>query len=190
MRRDVADGAVQSGVVIPVDPLQCFPPDLADRFPSAEELDHLGLEQADDAFGQSIVIGIPDTADRGVDPRLSQPLGVSDRQVLAASVAVMDQLVRLRWCPLADGLVQGIQHETGRHRGGDTPADDLAGEDVDHEGDIDHTLPARDIGEIVVHWARTNGTTMNDPRAGSAYRQRRPGSPCQPGRVGLYRGWS
>lgn len=82
MRRDVADGAVQSGVVILVDPLQCFLLDLPDRFPRAEEVDHPGLEQADDAFGKSIVIGLPHTADRGVDPRLRQPLGVSGRQLL------------------------------------------------------------------------------------------------------------
>ena len=60
----------------------------------------------------------------------------------ARPVAVMDQLVRLRWRPLADGLVQSIQDETGRHRGRDTPADDLAGEDVDDESHVDHPLPA------------------------------------------------
>ena len=56
---------MQAGVVIPVDPFQGFPFDLTNRLPGAEELDDLGLEQADDAFGQSIVIGISDAADRG-----------------------------------------------------------------------------------------------------------------------------
>ena len=51
---------MQAGVVIPVDPFQGFPLDLANGFPGAEELDDLGFEQADDAFGQSIVIGISD----------------------------------------------------------------------------------------------------------------------------------
>jgi len=55
---------------------------------------------------------------------------------------VVDQLVSLGRCPLEDGLVQGIEDETGGHRGGDTPADDLAGEDVDDEGHVDHPLPA------------------------------------------------
>ena len=41
MRRDVADGAVQSSVVIPVDPLQCFPLDLADDL-AGEDVDHEG----------------------------------------------------------------------------------------------------------------------------------------------------
>ena len=38
----------------------------------------------------------------------------------------LDQLVSLGWCPLTDGLVQGIKHEAGRHRGRDAPADDPA----------------------------------------------------------------
>jgi len=45
----------------------------------------------DDAFCEGVVVGIADAADRGIDACLSQPLGVSDRQVLAAPVAVMDQ---------------------------------------------------------------------------------------------------
>ena len=51
---------MQAGVVIPVDPFQGFPLDLANGFPGAEKLDDLGFEQADDAFGQSIVIGLSD----------------------------------------------------------------------------------------------------------------------------------
>ena len=69
----------------------------------------------DDAFGERVVIGIADTADRGVDACLGQPLGVADRQVLAASVTIMDQLLRLARRALADGLVQGVEHEAGCH---------------------------------------------------------------------------
>ena len=126
VRCDISDGAVQARVVIPVDPFQGFPFDLTSGLPGAEELDDLGLEQADDAFGESIVIEITDAADRGVDARPGQPFGVSNRQVLATSVAVMDQLVSLGWCPLADGLIQGIQHESGGHRSRDAPADGKA----------------------------------------------------------------
>ena len=132
---------MQARLVIPVDPLQGFPLDLTHGFPRAEELDDLGLEQADDAFSQSVVIGITDAADRGVDARLGQPLGISDREILAAPVAVMDQLVSLGRRALADGLIQSVEDETGGHRSRDAPADDLAGEDVDHEGHINHALP-------------------------------------------------
>ena len=99
-------------------------------------------EEADDAFSQGVVVTVTDAADRGVDAGVSEPLGVSDRQVLAAAIAVMDQLVSLGRRSLADGLVQCIQDETSRHRGRDTPANDLAGENVDDEGHVDHALPA------------------------------------------------
>ena len=142
MWRDVSDGAVQTFGVVPIDPFQRFPFDLAHRLPRTEEIDDLGLEQTDDAVGQGVVIRISDTANRGVDPRFGQPLGVFDRQVLAAAVAVMDQVVCLGRRPLADRLVQSIQDEPGGHRSGNTPADDFAGKDVDDEGDMHHALPA------------------------------------------------
>jgi hypothetical protein len=90
---------------------------LANRLPGAKKLDHLRLEEADDAFGQGVVVGVPDAADRGVDACFGQPFGVSDRQVLAPAVAVMDQLVRLGRRPLADSLVQGIEdgERSARH---------------------------------------------------------------------------
>jgi len=47
---------VQAFGVVPVDPFQGFPFYLAHRFPGAEEIDYLGLEQADDALGQGVVI--------------------------------------------------------------------------------------------------------------------------------------
>ena len=74
MRSDVTNGAVRARLVIPVHPFQCSPFDLTNRLPRSEELDDLGLEQADDAFSQSVVIGITDAADRGVDaiPRTRQ----------------------------------------------------------------------------------------------------------------------
>ena len=55
-RRDVSDGALEALGVVPADPFQCFPFDLADRFPRAEEFDDFGFDQADDAFGQGIVL--------------------------------------------------------------------------------------------------------------------------------------
>ena len=79
---------------MPVDPFQRFPLDLADGRPGSEDLDDLGLERADEAFGERIVPGMPDAAGRDVDPGLGQPLGVSDRQIVTAAVRVMDQLNR------------------------------------------------------------------------------------------------
>ena len=54
--RDISDGAVQALGVVSIDPFEGFPFDLTHRFPGAEEIDDLGLEQADDALGQCVVI--------------------------------------------------------------------------------------------------------------------------------------
>ena len=48
------------GVVIPVDPFEGFPLDFTHRFPWADLIDDLGLEEADDAFGEGIVVGVTD----------------------------------------------------------------------------------------------------------------------------------
>jgi len=93
-RRDVSDGALEALGVVPADPFQCFPFDLADRFPRAEEFDDFGFDQADDAFGQGIVLAVPDASDGWVYASIRQPFGVFDRQVLTAPVAVMDQSIR------------------------------------------------------------------------------------------------
>jgi hypothetical protein len=45
-------------------------------------MDHLGLVEAVDGFGESIVIGISDAADRRLNASLSQALGVFDGDVL------------------------------------------------------------------------------------------------------------
>ena len=80
--RGVSNGAEKTAVVIPVDPFQRFPFNLAHRFPRADLVDHLGFEQANHAFGQGVVIGVTDCADREIDLGLGQALGAFDRQVL------------------------------------------------------------------------------------------------------------
>lgn len=59
-----------------------------------QKVDDLGFEQADDAFDQRGVIGISDAPDRSVDPDFGQSFGVFDRQILAAAIAMMNQLAR------------------------------------------------------------------------------------------------
>ena len=76
-------------------------------------MDDLGFVKAVDRFGESIVIGVADAADGGLDASLSQALGVFDRDVLAAPVTVMDEAGARRRPPLMEGLLQGIQNEPG-----------------------------------------------------------------------------
>ena len=76
------------------------------------------------------------------------PLTKTNRDVLRAAVAVMDQGIVLSGLARMQGLLQGIEHEVGVHRTTDPPADDAPGEHVDHEGYIQPALLGRDAGEI------------------------------------------
>ena len=54
-------------------------------------MDQLGLVQPIDHLGQGVVVAVTLAADRRRNAGLGQPLAVADRDVLRASVAVMDQ---------------------------------------------------------------------------------------------------
>ena len=75
--------------------------------PGTSRSDDLGFEESDNRFGQRVVVGVTDAAHRGLDAGFGETLGVVDRDVLYAAVAVMDKPVVLRAC--VQGLFQGIQ---------------------------------------------------------------------------------
>lgn len=61
-------------------------------------VNQLGLVQPVDGFGQGVVVAIALATNRGLDAGLGQSLGVADRDVLAATIAVVDQTpVRCGW---------------------------------------------------------------------------------------------
>jgi hypothetical protein len=66
-RRDVADGRQQPAIVEPVDPGQRGELDGLEAMPWPTPMDDLGLVEAVDGFGESIVIGISHAADGGLD---------------------------------------------------------------------------------------------------------------------------
>ena len=69
-------------MVEPVDPFERGELDFFEVSPGSVLADHFGLEEAEDGFGQSVVVGISDASDRGLDPSFSQSLRVANRQVL------------------------------------------------------------------------------------------------------------
>lgn len=75
-------------MVEPIDPFEGGELARFEVTPGATLTNHLGLVQADDGLGQRIVIGIPDVAHRRLDSGLGETLGVANRQVLGATVAV------------------------------------------------------------------------------------------------------
>jgi len=110
---DHPDGLEEAAVVEPVDPLEHGELDVVDRSPGAASADDLGLEQADHGFGQRVVEGVADRADRGFDSGLGEPLGVANGEVLTATVAVMDQPRVPAGLAVVDGLLERVQREVG-----------------------------------------------------------------------------
>ncbi len=75
-RGDVSDGLQEPSVVEPIDPFEGGELDGLEAAPWPAPMDHLGLVETVDGFGEGIVIGISDTADRRLDTSFSQALGV------------------------------------------------------------------------------------------------------------------
>jgi hypothetical protein len=79
-------------------------------------MDHVGLEQTDHGFRQGIVVRVPNTADRRLDPRLGEALGVLNRHALNSPVRMVDEAGSPQKLPLVERLFQGIEHELGPDR--------------------------------------------------------------------------
>ena len=75
-------------------------------------------------------------------------IGVAHGQILAATVAMMDQIAELVARALIDRLVQSVEDEVRAERRRHAPTDDAPCEDVNHKGDVDEPAPRRDIRKI------------------------------------------
>ena len=89
--RDVADGFEQPAVGEPVDPFECGELGDFEAAPRPAAAYDLGLEESDHRLSERVVIAVADATDRRLDPGLSEALGVLDRDILRAAVAVLDQ---------------------------------------------------------------------------------------------------
>jgi hypothetical protein len=81
-RRHVADRLQDPAVVEPVDPLERRELDFLDVAPRAIRADQLGLVEAVDRLGERVVVRVADAADRSLDPRIIEALGVANAEVL------------------------------------------------------------------------------------------------------------
>ena len=52
-------------------------------------MDDLGLEQPVNGFGERVVVAVADAADRGLDAGFGKAFSVLDREVLAATDALL-----------------------------------------------------------------------------------------------------
>jgi len=87
-RWNVAAGLEEPAVVEPVDVAEGGQLDLLSGAPGAAGLDQFGLVQADYRFGQGVVVGVADGADRGLDAGGGQPVGERDRRILLEPASV------------------------------------------------------------------------------------------------------
>ncbi|MOA55621.1 hypothetical protein D3C78_1794480 [compost metagenome] len=74
-------------------------------------MDHLCLVQPVDRLGQGVVVGVAHAAHRGFDTRLGQALRIADRDILHASVTVMDQAALADRSAGIQRLFQRIEHK-------------------------------------------------------------------------------
>ena len=88
-RRDVADGLQQPAIVKPVNPLEGCELDPLEVAPRAPTMNDLGFVEAVDRFGEGVVVGVADAADRGLDPGFGEALRIFDGNILGATDALL-----------------------------------------------------------------------------------------------------
>src|SRR6185437_11745926 len=110
--------------------------------------DDLSLVEAVDRFGEGVVVRVADAADGRLDPGFGEPLGVFDRDILGAAIAMMNEAAAAGRPSVMKRLFQSVQDKVRMGCPAGPPTDDPPGVGVDDEGDIDEAGPGRDIGEI------------------------------------------
>lgn len=91
---DVSELAVETGGVVPVDPLDGGELGALAGVPGSSTADELGLVGAVERFDHRVVVRIADRADRRGDAGLGEPFAVAEADVLAAGIAVVREARR------------------------------------------------------------------------------------------------
>ncbi len=107
--RDIPDRFEQTTGVEPVDPFEGGELDGLERPPWSTPMDQFGFEQPVDRLGEGIVVAVADAADGRLDTGLGEPLGVADRQVLRAPIAMVHEPTTLVGTALVQGLLQSVE---------------------------------------------------------------------------------
>ncbi len=96
-------------------------------------MNDLAPVEPDDRLSERVVVRSADTAQRRLGSRFGESLGVTNRQILAAPITVMDDTLGPRARP--QRLLQGLQNQFGVHRARHSPADDALCGQIDDERD-------------------------------------------------------
>ncbi len=109
---------------------------------AVEQLAFLGSKKG---LAKGIVVGIADRAHGRPHRRLAAPRSEGDRGVLRSLIGMMDDGRRPT---LAEGHVEGVEHQAGAQMVGHGPADDAPAEDVEHHSKIEEAGRGRDVGNV------------------------------------------
>ena len=133
-------------MVEPVDRPERCELDLVDDAPRSVRADHIRLEQAVDGLSQGVVAAISDADHRGLDPSLTESIRVVDRQILDATIAVLDKVFDVG--SRVQRLLQAIGTAIASKRVRDRPAHDPPRVHVRDERDVGEPGPRRDVGQV------------------------------------------
>ena len=136
-RGDVPERLEEATIVEPMNPLERGEFDSFAALPRSAPIDHFGLEERVNGLSEGVVVRVSFAANGRFDARLCKALGVANRKVLYAAVAVVDETFARSPCP--EGLLKGIESQIATKRRGHAPAHDESREDVDDEGYVDES---------------------------------------------------
>src|SRR5258708_25280547 len=112
---------MKPSVVPPVDPCGGRQLDVDGGAPGSLSVDELRFEEAVDGLGKGVVITVPTRTNRGHSPGLGEALGVADREVLHAPVAVVDEGGEVIAAAVPDRPLPSVEGGGGAEGGGDPP---------------------------------------------------------------------
>ena len=124
--RDSADRLQKLPAVEPVHSFQRRKLDGFEQTPRFASMDELVLVKPVDGLCESVVVAVANAPDWRLDSGLSQPLTVSNDDVLRPPVGMMHQPATMKWPPIMEGLLQRIEHEACMSRPAGPPADNPA----------------------------------------------------------------
>jgi hypothetical protein len=143
---DVADLAVKSGRVVPVDPFDCGVLGLLSRFPGSASVDQFSFVGAAECFSHCVVIRIADGSDRCGDVGVGETFGVAIASELAARIRVTRQSVRGVAPP--DRHFDRIEYELGAQMRCDLSTNDRSRADIKTERHIHPAFPRGHVGDV------------------------------------------
>lgn len=117
-------------------------------FPRCAAKNQFRLVKTVDGFGQRIVVAVVLAADRRFDSGFGQTLGVANGDILRSPIRMMNQGGIAFWLSSIKRLFQRVEDKISPHRTAEAPTHNPARKDVEYEGDIDESLPHRDVCKV------------------------------------------